>query len=117
MEASIQVLDNFIQLIKTRPELFSEKERNQLEAIITPLSNDVEGLADEIDNWCASHPVIDDALNARLASQPIGERGPGGIFPSSEPKADYERDLQKELLNALRQSSPPETPKPKTPKS
>lgn len=117
MKPEIQVLDNFIQLIKKQSDLFSEKDRNELEAIITPLSNDdVEGLADEIDNWCTSHPVIDDALNTRLASQPIGEKGPGGTVPDAQTQAEYEKNLRETLINALRRSSPPENPQLPTPK-
>ncbi|NEO03498.1 MAG: hypothetical protein F6K50_51880, partial [Moorea sp. SIO3I7] len=47
MNTEIQAIGNFIKLINTQPDLFSEQDRNELEAIITPLSNhDVEGLAD-----------------------------------------------------------------------
>ncbi|NEQ89016.1 MAG: hypothetical protein F6K26_56805 [Moorea sp. SIO2I5] len=117
MKPEIQVIKNFIQLIKTRPDLFSEEDRNKLEAIITPLSNhDMDGLADEIDNWCTSDSVIDDALDVLLASQAIGELGPGGAFPTDETKAEEEKNLKETVINALRKSSPPETQKPNTPK-
>ncbi|WP_424102109.1 hypothetical protein [Moorena producens] len=117
MKAEIQVIKNFIKLINTQPDLFSEQDRNELEAIITPLSNDdVDGLADEIDNWCTSHPAIDNALNVLLANKAIGEEGPGGTFPTPETKPEDEKNLRETLINELRKSSPPETQKPNTPK-
>ncbi|NEO70595.1 hypothetical protein [Moorena sp. SIO3H5] len=117
MKPEIQEIGNFIKLINKQPELFSEQDRNELEAIITPLSNhDVEGILNKIENWCKSNPVIDDALNVVVGSKPIAEKGIGGKFPTPEAKADYEKNnVKEELLNAIRQSSPPETEKPNTP--
>ncbi|NEO11894.1 MULTISPECIES: hypothetical protein [unclassified Moorena] len=117
MNTEIQAIGNFIKLINTQPDLFSEQDRNELEAIITPLSNhDVEGLADEIDNWCTSDPVIDDALDVLLASQAIGELGPGGTFPTHKTKAEDEKNLGETVDNEVRKSSTEETEKPNTPK-
>jgi len=115
MNPEIQAIGNFIKLINTQPDIFSEQDRNELEAIITPLSNDdVDELADKIDNWCTSHPVIDDALNG--LTNPSGRRTPGGAFPTDETKAEEEKNLKETVINALRKSSPPETQKPNTPK-
>mgnify|MGYP000350326111 CR=1 FL=1 len=115
MEAEIQVIENFIQLIKTQPNIFYENDRNELEAIITPLSNDdVEGLADEIDDWCTSHPVIDDALNVLLASKPIREMGIGGASPNDKTKVEDDKNQGETQDNEIRKSSPPETKKPNT---
>ncbi len=118
MKSEIQAIRNFIKLINSQPELFSEQHLNELEAIITPLSNhDVEGLLDKIENWCKSNPVINDALNVLVGSKPIPEKGIGGKLPTAEAKADYEKnDVKEEVLNAIRQSTPLETEKPKNPK-
>ncbi|EGJ34737.1 MULTISPECIES: hypothetical protein [Moorena] len=117
MKPEIQEIGNFIKLINSQPDIFSEQDRNELEAIITPLSNhDVEGLLDKIENWCKSNPVIDDALNVLVGSQPIREKGIGGTVATPEAKADYEKNVKEELLNALRKSSTEETEKPNTPK-
>ncbi|NEP34267.1 hypothetical protein [Moorena sp. SIO3B2] len=117
MKSEIQAIGNFIKLINRQPDIFSEQDRNELEAIITPLSNhDVEGLLDKIENWCKSNPVIDEALNVLVGSKTIGEKGIGGKFPTPEAKAEYKNNVKEELLNALRKSSPPENPEPKNPK-
>ena len=140
MEAEIQVIKNFIKLIKTQPDLFSEQDENELEPIFNPLINtgllfseqdeneleaiinslandDLEGLADEIDNWCTSHRVIDDALNVLLASKPIGEMGFAGTLSTPETKAEDDKNQGETLENELHKSSTEESKKPNTPKA
>ncbi|AOX01799.1 hypothetical protein BJP34_22300 [Moorena producens PAL-8-15-08-1] len=139
MEAEIQVIENFIKLIKTQPDLFSEQDRNEIEAIFNPLINtgllfyeqdeneieaiinslgndDLEGLADKIDNWCTVHEVIGDALNFLIASEPIGEMGLAGTFSTRETKTEDEKNQRETLDNEVRKSSTEETKKPNTPK-
>ncbi|NEQ80459.1 hypothetical protein [Moorena bouillonii] len=146
MKSEIQLIKDFIKLTNTRPDIFSEQDRNEIEAIFNSIINtgllfseqdrneieaifnslandDVEGLADEIDKWCTSHPVIDDALDVLLTSQSCnllasqsGRRAAGGKFPTDKTKAEEEKNLKETLINELRKSSPPETQKPNTPK-
>ncbi|NET84736.1 MAG: hypothetical protein F6J94_23320 [Moorea sp. SIO1F2] len=139
MNTEIQAIGNFIKLINTQPDIFSEQDRNELEAIFHPLINtgllfseqdrnklntiihslandDVKGLADEIDNWCTSHPVIEDALDVIVASKTIGYKGIGGTFPTHKTKAEDDKNQGETVDNELRKSSTEETEKPNTPK-
>ena len=114
MEAENQFLSVFQQLLNTQPKLFKDSERRELEALIASLPNDTEQLADTIAHWCAAHSEINHALMEILAGEKV--RGIAGTYPSPETKIEDEKNLRETLLNSLRQSSPPETPKPKTPK-
>ena len=114
MEAENQFLTAFQQLLNTQPELLKDSERRELEALIASLPNDTEQLADAIAPWCASHSEINNALMQILAGEKV--RGIAGTYPSPETKSEDEKNLREELLNALRQSSPPDNPKSKTPK-
>ncbi|AOX01226.1 hypothetical protein BJP34_18865 [Moorena producens PAL-8-15-08-1] len=110
-----QFLSAFKQLLDTQPELFKDSERTELEGLITSLPNDTEQLVDGITQWCASYSDIHNTLMPLLASKTIPEKGPGGTVPTPETKAENEKNLKEELINALRQSSPPENPEPNTP--
>ncbi len=114
MEAENKLLLAFQQLLNTQPELLKDSERMELEALITSLPNDTKQLADAIAPWCASHSEINNALMQILAGEKV--RGIAGTFPSPETKPEDDKNLKGEILNALRQSSPQENPKPKTPK-
>ena len=116
MEAENQFLSAFQQLLNTQPELFKDSERRELEALIASLPNDIEQLADAIVRWVASHSEINNALMALIASQPSKERGGFGTFPDPNNKSEDDKNQQQTLLNALRKSSIPNNPKPKTPK-
>ncbi|NEP28317.1 hypothetical protein [Moorena sp. SIO3I6] len=110
-----QFLSAFKELLDTETELFKDSERTELEGLITSFRNDTKQLADEITRWCASHSDINNALIALMARKLSDERPAGAAFPTSETKAEYEKNLTEELLNVLRQSSPPENPEPNTP--
>lgn len=116
MEAENQFLSAFQQLLNTQPELFNDSERRELEALIASLPNDTEQLADAIARWCNSHSIINNALMALIASQPTKEKGGFGTFPDPNNKSEDDKNQQQTLLNALRKSSIPENPQPKTPK-
>ncbi|WP_424100116.1 hypothetical protein [Moorena producens] len=110
-----QFLSAFKQLLDTEPELFKDSERTELEGLITSLPSDTEQLVDGIARWCASHSDIDNSLRSLIKDKPPF-RGAGSAFPTSEAKAEYEKNYREELINVLRQSTPPETEKPKNPK-
>ncbi len=114
MEAENKLLLAFQQLLNTQPELLKDSERKELEGLITSLPNEANQLADAIAPWCASHSEINNALMELLAS--VSKRGIAGIFSTPETKTEDEKNLREELLNALRQSSPPDKPQPQTPK-
>ena len=114
MEAENKLLLAFQQLLNTQPELLKDSERRELEALIISLPNDTKQLADAIAPWCASHSEINNALMQILVGEKV--RGIAGTYPSPETKSEDEKNLREELLNALRQSSPPDNPKPKTSK-
>ena len=111
MEAENKLLSAFQQLLNTQPELLKDSERRELETLITSLPNDTKQLADAIAPWCASHSEINNTLMELLAS--VSSKGIAGTFSTRETK---EKNLRETLINALRQSSPSETPKPTTPK-
>jgi len=116
MKINNKFLSAFKKLLDTQPELFKDSERTELEVLITSLPNDTEQLADGIARWCVCNSEINNTLMRLLGSKPIADKGIGGKFPTAEAKADYEKnDVKEELLNAIRQSSPPETEKPNTP--
>jgi hypothetical protein len=110
MNFEIQLLTAFKQLLNTQSDLFKASERTELEALITPLPDEIQPLADAIALWCDSHPDIQNTLMALVVEQPSGKKGPGGIFPTPETQAEFEQNSKEIILNALRQSSPPEKP-------
>ncbi|MDJ0712870.1 MAG: hypothetical protein QNJ54_01460 [Prochloraceae cyanobacterium] len=115
MEAENKLLLAFQQLLNIQPELIKDSERTELEALIISLPNDTKQLADAIARWCNSHSQINHALMEIMASE--GSRGIAGTFSTPEIQLEDEKNLRSTLINALRQSSPPEKPKPPTPKS
>ena len=115
MKNNNKFLSVFKKLLETQPELFKDSERTELEALITSLPNDTEKLVDRITQWCASHSDIHNTLMPLIASITSAEKGPGGTVPNPETEAENQKNLKEELINALRQSTPPETQKPNTP--
>ncbi|NEP35873.1 hypothetical protein [Moorena sp. SIO3B2] len=107
----------FIQLLQNTPELINTQDRQTL---AEKIPEDIEKISEFILAWCKQRPEINGALEQVRRSlpddEPIGEKGIGGKFPTPEAKADYEKNVKEELLNALRKSSTEETEKPNTPK-
>ncbi len=98
MSLDAQILNAFLQLLETKAELFSERDRAELEQIITNTEDNPQKLADAIAAWCLdpAHNTIDETLNIIMS-----ERLPGkGEVP--EKKAPS----QPELLNAIQRSKP-----------
>jgi hypothetical protein len=106
----------FIQLLENSPELFNAQDRQTL---ADKIPEDIESISESLLAWCEQRPEINDALRQVRRTLPDDEpqsKGPGGTFPDAPTRAEYEKNLRETLINALRQSSPPENPKPKTPK-
>ncbi len=109
-------IEAFIHLLLNTPELFNTQDR---ETLADKIPEDVEEISESLLAWCEKRPEINDALRQLRRSLPDGEpqsKGVGGTFPDAPTQAEYEKHLRETLINALRQSSPPENPKTKTPK-
>ncbi|NEQ79813.1 MAG: hypothetical protein F6K26_05985 [Moorea sp. SIO2I5] len=110
-------LEAFTILIKDNPDLLNTQDRQTLQ---DKISEDIEKISDFILAWCEQRPQINGALEQVRRSlpdhEPIGEKGIGGTVPTPETKAENEKNVKEELSNALRQSTPLETEKPKNPK-
>ncbi|NER91838.1 MULTISPECIES: hypothetical protein [unclassified Moorena] len=106
----------FIKLLKNNPDLLNTQDRQTL---LDKIPEDFQEISKLLLDWCNKLPEINTALQQVRRSlpddEPIGERPAAAAFPTAETKAEYEKNLKEELLNALRQSSPPETEKPNTP--
>jgi hypothetical protein len=104
----------FIYLLENNPELFSLQDRQTL---ADKIPEDIEEISESLLAWCEERSEINDALRRLRRTLPDDERqskGPGGIFPNRETQAEDNKNLRETILNALRQSSPPETPKTTT---
>ena len=115
MEAKNKFLTAFQQLLKSKPKLLKDSERKELEGLITSLPNDATQLAEAIIPWCPSHSEINNALMQILSDSSKNNRGIAGTFSTTDTQAKDEKNLRETLINALRQSSLPEKPKPRTP--
>ena len=116
MKFAYKNIQAFIDLLKNTPELFSIQDRQTL-ADKSP--EDIEEISEVLLAWCKQRPEINDALRQVRRNLPDDEpqfKGVGGTFPDTQTQAEFEKNLRQTLINALRQSSPPETPKPTTPK-
>ncbi len=106
----------FIDLLENTPELLNTQDR---QILADKIPDDIEKISEELLTWCEKRAEIYDALRQVRRSLPDDapqSKGVGGIFPDEQTQAEYEKNLRETLINALRQSSPPETPKPKTSK-
>ena len=107
----------FIYLLQNTPELFSTQDR---QTIVDKIPEDIESISEILLAWCKQRPEINDTLRQvhrnLTDDEPQFMRGAGGTFPDAKTQAEDEKNLREALLNNLRQSSLPETPKPKTSK-
>ncbi len=112
MQAEYQILSAFQQLLNAQPDLFADSDRTELEELMTASPNETDRLAEAIGRWCTSRSNINNALMALISDPSTNNRGIGGTFPDAQTREEYEKNLRDTLLNSLRQSSPPESPKP-----
>lgn len=123
----------FIYLLNNKPELFSIEDRQNLANKITE-DEDFGKISELLLAWCEEKSEINNALQQVCSTLPDNEShlpgafigglfggpiGAAGLFSGSfaefaEAKAEFEKNLRETLINSLRQSSPPENPKPKT---
>ena len=116
-------IEAFIDLQQKTPELFNTQDRQTL---ADKIPEDIEEISESLLAWCEQRPEINDALQQeritlsedkyKSREDKYKSRAAGGTFPDAQTQAEYEIHLRETLINALRQSSPPETSKPKTPK-
>lgn len=72
-------VNNFIHLVRTKPSLFSEEDREELKKLIDEQPDDIEIQSNIICEWLELHPKIDNALG-ELEKTEIGQRrGPGDV--------------------------------------
>lgn len=90
MSFAEQNLDAFIDLLKTKPGLFSQDKITSLEKLINKTPDDIEQLSDAIAGWYQNHSKI---LDAQLAV----------LNHSLNSKVDSDID-KNTLLNAIKQS-------------
>ena len=90
MSFAKQNLDAFIDLLKTKPGLFSQDKIASLEKLINNTPDDIEQLSNAIANWYQNHSKI---LDAQLAV----------LNHSLNSQINYELD-KNTLLNAIKQS-------------
>ncbi len=116
MKFAYKNIEAFIDLLENTQELVNIQDRQNL---ADKIPEDIEDISESLLAWCEQRPKINDALRQVRRSLPDGEpqsKGVGGTFPDAQTQAEYEKHLRETLINALRQSSPPDKPKPKTPK-
>lgn len=106
----------FIHLLENTPELFNTENRQTL---ADKIPEDIEDISESLLAWCEQRPEINDALRQvrrTLPDDKYKSRGVGGTFPDARTQAKDEKNLRETLINAIRQSSLPENPKPQAPK-
>jgi hypothetical protein len=109
-------IEAFIDLLQNTPELFNSQDR---QTFADKIPEDIEAISESLLAWCEKRPEILDALRQVRRNLPEEEpqfKGVGGTFPDGQTQEEYEKHLRETLINGLRRSSPPENPKPKTPK-
>ncbi len=91
MSFAEQNLDAFIDLLKTKPGLFSQDKIANLEKLINKTPDDIEQLSNAIANWYENHSKILDAQLAVLNHS-----------LNSQVNSDIDKNA---LLNAIQKSS------------
>ena len=109
-------IEAFIHLLQNTPELFNTQDR---ETLADKIPEDIESISESLLAWCEQRPEINNALQQvriTLPEDKYKSRGAGGTFPNAQTQEEYEKNLRETYINTLRQSSPPDNPKPQTPK-
>ena len=106
----------FTCLLQNTPEIMSIQDRLTLEKNIP---EDAEEISEFLLAWCQQQPEINNALRQVRRTLPDEKNKSKGFgFDDTETEEEqekYEANLRITLVNALRQSSPPEKPKSQTP--
>ncbi len=116
MKFAYKNIKAFTCLLQNTPELFNSKERQTL---ADNIPEDIESILKFLLAWCKQRPEINDALRQVRRTLPDDKNKSKGFgFDETETEEEqekYEANLRITLINALRQSSPPENPKSQTP--
>ncbi len=116
MKFAYKNIEAFIQLLENTQEPFKTQD---IQTLADNISEDIESISESLLAWCEQRPEINDVLRQlrrRLPDDETQSKGPGSTFPNAQTQEEYEKNLRETLINALRQSSPPENPQPQTPK-
>jgi hypothetical protein len=104
MSLEEQYLYAFIDLLKTQPNLFTDKDTDELVAQIALVQDDLEALANIIIAWCHLHPNMIEILRQKRrflfpkkGEKELRQRAPG-INKGEVPPPNYQ--LNKETLQA-----------------
>ena len=115
MKFAYKNIGAFIQLLENTQELFNTQDRQTL---ADKIPEDIELISEFLLAWCKKRPEINNALRQvrrTLPDDKYNSRGFGFDDTETEEEQEkYEANLRRTLINALRQSSPPEKPKSQT---
>lgn len=95
-----QNLDAFIDLLKTKPDLFSKENIVNLEKLISNTPDDIEKLSNVVAGWYQNYPKILDSQLA-LLNHSLTVRKPDSVKVNPN-IPEYQLD-KKTLLNAIQQ--------------
>ncbi|MEO1432427.1 MAG: hypothetical protein AAFV71_25830 [Cyanobacteria bacterium J06633_8] len=99
MSFAEQNLDAFIDLLKTKPGLFSQDKITNLEKLINQTPDDIEQLSNAIANWYQNHSKILDAqlavLNHSLNSQINSELDKNALLNTIKQSSGKAKDKNK----------------------
>jgi hypothetical protein len=98
----------FVRLMENCPDLFSEKDRADLNELLHAITGDVEHISGAVSAWYKDRDEIWSAQLEMISSLPSNEagRGPGGV-PPPPPDPEDDRKLEELLKNAIRKLSAP----------
>jgi hypothetical protein len=106
------IIDNFLYLVKERPELFANHQAD-LDHLVQTLPTNAEDTADAISWWIETHPSLEHPFLECLQ-----EGKPRGFVSDKTAAADPKRDYGELVRNVVRESlpsqaHPPQKPAPK----
>lgn len=108
----------FIEVLKTQPDLFTEKDWIELAEIVNQLSEDSAEIWQAISHWIESHPEIKAVYKTKLettstpATSLDKHLGPGGSQPKETPNQPTgDPALLENLKNEIHLHKPLDLPK------
>lgn len=114
MSLDAQLLNAFLQVLETEAELFSERDRAELEQIINKTEDDPQKLSDAIAAWYLQpkrEEIANKIESLAFGTQPSSsDKLPGSkkrLSGSEKGKVPQQKaPSQPELLNAIQRSKP-----------
>ena len=107
MSLEAQILNAFLEIWETQAELFSERDRAELEQIINNTEDDPQKLSDAIAAWYLQpeHEEIANQIESlAFGTQPSSSEKLSGSKKGKVPQ--QKAPSQPELLNAIQRSKP-----------